>query len=176
MSAEGGYPNQTGENGVNNAGGNQLLTLNATSLGITDGNTVVLPIPGFTTASIALTSSTTPFPALLSGATQYQTTSFTLPYNCIIIAISIVTASSNTDSNVDLYTAFTASNLIGVSSTATSTTSGNNLIFQITNIFTATGSSGDTATLNVNIASNGIVNTNADAVAGQLAYIIIPTP
>ena len=46
MSAEGGIPNQTGDNGANNAGGFQVLTLNATTLGITpNGNSVVLPIP-----------------------------------------------------------------------------------------------------------------------------------
>jgi hypothetical protein len=46
MSAEGGFPNQTGENGANNGGGFQVLTLNATTLGITpNGNSVVLPIP-----------------------------------------------------------------------------------------------------------------------------------
>jgi hypothetical protein len=46
MSAEGGFPNQTGDNGANNAGGFQVLTLNANTLGITpNGNSVVLPIP-----------------------------------------------------------------------------------------------------------------------------------
>jgi len=46
MSAEGGFPNQTGDNGANNTGGSQVLTLNANTLGITpNGNSVVLPIP-----------------------------------------------------------------------------------------------------------------------------------
>jgi len=47
MSAEGGFPNQTGTNGATSSGsGFQTLTLNANSLGITpNGNVVVLPIP-----------------------------------------------------------------------------------------------------------------------------------
>ncbi len=175
MSAEGGFPNQTGDDGVNAVGGFQNLTLNATSLGITNGNVVVLPIPGLTTASVAFTNTITPFPASSSGATQYQSTTFTLPYNCIVFAISIITAKCNNNANTDLFTAFTASNLTGASSTATSTTSGNNHTLQITNIFSATGVNGASATLNVNIASDGIVNTNADALSGQIAYIIIPT-
>ena len=175
MSAEGGFPNQTGDDGVNAVGGFQNLTLNATTLGITNGNVVVLPIPGFPTASVSLSSSITPFPALVSGFTQYQTTSFTLPYDCIVVAISIITATANNAGNTNLYTNFTTSNLTGAGAVAETTTSGNNHIFQIVNTFIASGSSGATATLNVSIGSNGIVNTNADAIAGQLAYIIIPT-
>jgi hypothetical protein len=47
MSAEGGFPNQTGNNGASSSGsGFQTLTLNANSLGLTpNGNVVVLPIP-----------------------------------------------------------------------------------------------------------------------------------
>ena len=64
MSAEGGIPNQTGDNGANNAGGfQQYLTLNATTLGITNGNSVVLPIPspvvGFNITWDNFTTSTT---------------------------------------------------------------------------------------------------------------------
>lgn len=175
MSAEGGFPNQTGDDGVNAVGGFQNLTLNATTLGITNGNVVVLPIPGFPTASVGFASSTTPFPALLSGATQYQTLTFDLPYDCIVIAISIIEAQCLNTGNHNLYTSFTTTNLTGAGAVATTTTSGNNHILQITNILTATGVGGVSATINVNILSDGIVNTNADAIAGQLAYIIIPT-
>ena len=64
MSAEGGFPNQTGDTqGVNATGGTQYLTLNATTLGITNGNSVVLPIPspvvGFNITWDNFTTSTT---------------------------------------------------------------------------------------------------------------------
>jgi hypothetical protein len=175
MSAEGGFPNQTGDDGVNAVAGFQNLTLNANSLGITNGNVVVLPIPGLTTASVSFANATTAFPALITGDVLYQTTTFTLPYNCIIIAFSIVEAICNNAGNHILYTSFSSTNLTGVGAVASATTSGNNHILQITNIFTATGVNGASVTLNVNIASDGSVDTNADAIAGQLAYIIIPT-
>jgi hypothetical protein len=175
MSAEGGFPNQTGDDGVNALAGFQNLTLNSTSLGITNGNVVVLPIPGLTTASVSFATATTAFPALITGNVIYQTTTFTLPYACRVIAISIITAKCNNAGNTDLYTSFTTTNLTGVGAVATTTTSGNNHTLQIVNIITATGVNGASATLNVNIASDGSVNTNADAIAGQLAYIIIPT-